>query len=314
MHQYIILVIIMVFGVAFFGSCTDETAEAPLQESNHSISKSKTSENVLLQSSTASGSLPPSRIYDSKANWFGNSAYYASFFEERMNGPSAEAQQLHVRATSLPYNGRVTRLYLSGAPEYHAEFNDGFLKGVAYWWAPDGKLVRSARGSEGDLEELDLNFVVNPIGEMIAEINAREVEPNQPVFRGSTKQFSEWNKYDSENRLTDGTTGELVSGQVKLYGDDKKLMSKTNYRDGVMHGFSNSYHSNGVQATKTIFSNGNKTGTETWWGDNGLKSYEVNFLHGKMNGLETIWGEDGSITSQLRFKVGKLAETVYTKE
>jgi antitoxin component YwqK of YwqJK toxin-antitoxin module len=314
MYQYFLFAKIMGLGLVFFGGCADETAESPLEESDDSISNEKTPKNILPQRSTASGSFPPSHIYDSETNWFGNSAYYATMFENRIETAPVEAQQLYVRATSLPYNGIVTRLYLSGAPEYYAEFHDGFLKGVACWWDPDGKLVRAAKGSGFDFEELDLNFVVNPIEKVVAEVNARETVPNQPVFRGSAKRFSEWNKYDSENRLTDGTTGELVSGQVKLYGDDKKLMSKTNYRDGVMNGFSNSYHSNGVQATKTIFSNGNKTGAETWWGDNGLKSYEVNFLKGKMNGLETIWGEDGSITSQLRYKDGKLAETIYSKE
>ena len=167
---------------------------------------------------------------------------------------------------------------------------------------------------EGDFEELDLSFVVNPIGKVVAEVNARKEEPHQPVFRGSVKQFEKWNEYDSENRLTDGTTSEVVSGQVKLYGDDGKLQSESNYQEGLVHGFSNSYHSNGVQATKTVFSNGNKAGTETWWGDKGLKSYEASFVNGKMNGLETIWGEDGSISSQLRYNDGKLVETVYTKE
>ena len=167
---------------------------------------------------------------------------------------------------------------------------------------------------EGNFEELDLSFVVNPIEKVVAEVNAREEEPHQPVFHGSVKRFEEWNEYDSENRLTDGTTGEPVSGQVKLYGDDGKLQSKTNYRDGLVHGFSNSYHSNGVQATKAVFSNGDKVGTDTWWRDNGLKSYEANFVNGKMNGLETLWSEDGSISSQLRYNDGKLVKTVYTKE
>jgi antitoxin component YwqK of YwqJK toxin-antitoxin module len=225
-----------------------------------------------------------------------------------------EVKRLYVRSIDQPYNGSIIRLYLSGSPEYQANFESGFRKGVAHWWSPDGELVRAAKGWGNDLEEIDVNSIVNTFDKVVAEVANYEPETDRHVFRGSAKSFEEWNKYDTENRLTDGTTGELVSGQVKLYGNDGKLQSESNYKDGLVHGFSNSYHSNGVQATKTVFSNGAKAGTETWWGDNGLKSYEVNFLNGKMNGIETIWGEDGSITSQLRFKVGKLAETVYTKE
>jgi antitoxin component YwqK of YwqJK toxin-antitoxin module len=279
------------------------------------------------------------------ADWSGNSAYYLATFEERYENAErqkkilvevpdgtdevdclppkleerivsepVEVKRLYVRTVDQPYTGRIIRLYLSGSPEYLANFESGFRKGVAYWWSPDGKLARAARGWGNELEEVDVNTVVNPFEKVIAEMTNREPESDKPFFRGSAKRFEEWNKYDSENRLTDGTTGELVSGQVKLYGDDGKLQSESHYQDGLVHGFSNSFHSNGVQATKTVFSNGDKTGTETWWGDNGLKSYEANFVNGKMNGLETIWGEGGSISSQLRYKDGKLVETVYTKE
>lgn len=315
MYHYFLFVMIMGLELSFCWGCADEVAQTPVQESNP-ISNQEIRNSIPRQNSALPVSFTPSRIYgsDSESNWVGNSAYYATIFEERMESASAEVRRLYVRATSSPYHGIVTRLYLSGAPEYQADFDDGFRKGVAYWWSPDGQLVRASNGLEGNFEELDLSFVVNPIEKVVAEVNAREEEPHQPVFHGSVKRFEEWNEYDSENRLTDGTTGEPVSGQVKLYGDDGKLQSKTNYRDGLVHGFSNSYHSNGVQATKTVFSNGDKVGTDTWWRDNGLKSYEANFVNGKMNGLETLWSEDGSISSQLRYNDGKLVETVYTKE
>ena len=69
-----------------------------------------------MENSALHASFTPSRIYgsDAESNWVGNSAYYATMFEERMESASAEVRRLYVRATSLPYNGVVTRLYLSG--------------------------------------------------------------------------------------------------------------------------------------------------------------------------------------------------------
>ena len=345
----VLFALICCFALFFLGGCGDEPVQSSDGESG-SVSDDVDRHDAALSPAPPSGqSQPsaPSRVDEPapSADWSGNSAYYLAKFEERYENverlkkilvevpdkgektegskPKLEEQivsepvevkRLYVRAVDQPYNGRIIRLYLSGSPEYQANFESGFRKGVAYWWSPDGKLVRATTGWGNDLEEVDVSTIVNPFDKVVAEVANREPESGQPVFRGSAKSFEEWNKYDAENRLIDGTTGEVVSGQVKLYGDDGKLQSESNYQDGLVHGFSNSYHSNGVQATKTVFSNGDKAGTETWWGDNGLKSYEANFVNGKMNGLETLWSEDGSISSQLRYNDGKLVETVYTKE
>ena len=341
--------LISCYALFLFSGCGDEPIQPPDSESNSSSDKVDRHNAALSPVPPSGQSQPsaPSRVDEPipSADWIGNSAHYLARFVERyenierqkkilievpdegeeaegskpkleeqiVNEP-VEVKRLYVRTIEKPYNGRITRLYLSGAPEHQANFDSGFRAGIAYWWNPDGKLVRAAKGWGNDIEEVDVNSIVNPFDKVVAEVANREPESDQPVFRGSAKSFEEWNKYDTENRLTDGTTGELVSGQVKLYGDDGKLQSESNYQNGLVHGFSNSYHSNGVQATKTVFSNGEKAGTETWWGENGLKSYEANFVNGKMNGLETLWSEDGSIASQLRYSDGKLVETVYSKE
>jgi antitoxin component YwqK of YwqJK toxin-antitoxin module len=337
------------FALFILGGCGDAPVQSSDGESD-SVSDNVDRHDAALSPAPPPGQSQPSA--PSRADeptpsddWSGNSAYYLAKFEERYENaerqnkilveipvqgeeregskPTLEEQivsepvevkRLYVRAVDQPYNGRITRLYLSGSPEYQANFESGFRKGVAHWWSPDGELVRAATGWGNDLEEVDVNTIVNPFDKVVAEVASREPESSRHVFRGSAKSFEEWNKYDPDNRLTDAITGEVVSGQVKLYGDDGKLQSESNYQDGLVHGFSNSYHSNGVQATKTVFSNGDKAGTETWWGDNGLKSYEANFVDGKLNGLETIWSDDGSISSQLRYNDGKLVETVYTKE
>ena len=341
--------LISCYALFLFSGCGDEPIQPPDSESNSSSDKVDRHNAALSPVPPSGQSQPsaPSRVDEPipSADWIGNSAHYLATFVERyenierqkkilievpdegeeaegskpkleeqiVNEP-VEVKRLYVRTIEKPYNGRITRLYLSGAPEHQANFDSGFRTGIAYWWSPDGKLVRAATGWGNDLEEVDVNSIENPFDKVVAALANREPESDQPVFRGSAKSFEEWNKYDAENRLTDGTTGELVSGQVKLYGDDGKLQSESNYQNGLVHGFSNSYHSNGVQATKTVFSNGEKAGTETWWGDNGLKSYEANFVDGQINGLETIWSEDGSISSQLRYSDGKLVETVYSKE
>lgn len=337
------------FALSLFSGCGDKPVQSSDGELGSASDNTDRHDADLSPTQPAGQFEPsaPSRVNEPtpSTDWIGNSAYYFAKFDERYENterqkkilaviPEAEEEvesanpkpeeqllteplevkRLYVRTVGEPYNGSIIRLYLSGSPEYHANFESGFRKGVAYWWSSDGELVRAVTGWGNDLEEVAVNSIVNPFDKIVAQVGNREPQSGQPVFRGSAKSFEEWNKYDTENRLTDGTTGELVSGQVKLYGNDGKLQSESNYKDGLVHGFSNSYHSNGVQATKTVFSNGAKAGTETWWGDNGLKSYEANFVNGKLNGLESLWSEDGSISSQLRYNDGKLVETVYPKE
>lgn len=337
------------FALCLFSGCGDEPIDSSGDDPGLALNHLDRNNSPVDPAEPPRQLLPsaPSRVDEPipTADWIGNSAYYIAMFEERYEnvetqknipvevpdegGETAgsksefeeriesepkEVKRLYARAGDQPFNGRIIRLYLSGSPEYQANFESGFRKGIAYWWSLDGELVRAAKGWGSDLEEIDVDSVVNPFGDIVAELGKRTIESGQPVFRGSAKSFEEWNEYDAENRLTDGTTGETVSGQVKLFGNDGKLQSETNYKDGLVHGVSNSYHPNGVQSTKTVFSNGEKAGTETWWGENGLKSYEANFANGKMNGLETIWSEDGSISSQLRYSEGKLVETVYSKE
>lgn len=282
------------------------------------------------------------------SQWVGNSAYYAATFEELMevverektiivqiaipdtDGVEVEAasrneekvvlepvnlMRLYVRVGTLPFTGSVTRLYLSGSPEFYATFENGFRTGIAYWWNADGKLLQVVKGWGGDEEELDVNAIADdPLSQITQKLAAREPDPNKPIFRGTQDGFDDWNNYDADGKLVDGSTGEVVSGQIKLYGEDGKLESETSYLDGQMHGASNSYHTNGVQSIKTLFSRGEKTGTETWWSDNGMKSYEVNYSNGKINGLETIWDEAGAILSQNRYQEGELVETVYEKK
>ena len=108
--------------------------------------------------------------------------------------PPSRLKQLYVRATSLPtvqWSHQLLAFTFRGHPSTMPTFNDGFLKGVACTGgSPDGKLVRAGKGFGGmNFEELDLNFVVNPIEKVVAagERN-RETEPNQPVFRGSAKR------------------------------------------------------------------------------------------------------------------------------
>jgi hypothetical protein len=348
-RQHVLLGLICSYATLSFCGCGDEPPTSPSDDAGSTSDGSGTGNGISTSIDPPGQRVPsaPSRADEPipSRNWIGNSALYLTTFEERYENREikksilvevpdegeetegskpkfeervvtepVEAKRLYVRTDGQPFDGRITRLYLSGSPEHQADFDSGFRKGMAYWWSLDGKLTRVAKGWGRDLEELDANSTPNPFDEAVAEVGKLEPDSRQSVFRGSARNFEEWNKYDSKNRLTDRSTGELVTGQVKLYGDDGKLQSEANYKDGVVHGFTNSYHSNGVQATKTVYSNGEKAGTETWWGDNGFKSYEANYVGGEMNGLETIWSDDGSISSQLRYAEGKLVESVYTKE
>ena len=335
--------ILTCLALIFLGACGDDKPQNPGKASTHDHEDSKVEGEASEPSRQAQATAPVREQEPPPAsNWVGNSAYYAATFEERMDtairekttevlvavpsedGVENEASRketkvvtesvnllrLYVRSGSTPFTGSVTRLYLSGAPEFHSTFDDGFRNGIAYWWDKNGNLTQATKGWGDGEVNLDLNATANPIQEILQELAKSAAEPDKPIFRGTLGSFDDWNGYDDEGRLLDGSTGEIVSGEIKLYGEDGKLESEAGYLEGVKHGASNNFHQNGVQSMKTLFARGVKTGTETWWSDNGLKTYEANFVNGNLNGLETVWDENGVIISQHRYQEGDLVETI----
>lgn len=329
----------------FFNGCgKDGGPEEPSQEGNASAA-SGTPENKPPPPPQTSPSAPTREDQPAvPANWFGTSAEYAATFEERLedaevqktitvevpvpeNAPDDaepttreevisephQFRRLYARADSRPHTGVITRVYLSGAPEFRATFEDGFRKGVAYWWSPEGVLLNAVEGWGALEKELDVNATASPLDAVKEELAGHESDPNKPVFRGGSSDFDKWGKHDDDGRLTDARTGEIVSGLIQLYGPDGKIQTENHYQDGQLHGDSKTYHASGVQSMKVPFSRGEKSGTETWWGDNGLKTYEANYLNGELNGLETTWDETGAIITQNRYQDGKLVETVYER-
>ena len=347
-NLFLLFNILTSLGLTFLASCGDDATQSAKPDGDEiapatpSLEKPEVSRQARPSAPLRTDEPPP------PSEWVGNSAYYAATFEERMevverektivvqiaipdtDGVEIEAasrneekvvvepvnlMRLYVRAGSLPFTGSVTRLYLSGTPEFHATFGNGFRTGIAYWWNAGGKLLQAVKGWGDEEEELDVNAIADdPLSQITQKLAATEPDPNKPIFRGTHDGFDDWNNYGEDGKLVDGSTGEVVSGQIKLYGENGKLESETSYLDGQMHGASNSYHANGVQSMKMLYSRGEKTGTETWWGDNGMKSYEANYSNGKRNGLETIWDETGAILSQQRYQEGELVETVYEKK
>ena len=278
------------------------------------------------------------------ANWIGTSAEYAATFEERLEDAEVEKiitvevpllenapddaepttreevvsdphqfGRLYARAEARPHTGVITRIYLSGAPEFRATFKDGFRNGIAYWWSAEGVLLKAVEGWGGLEKELDVNATASPLEAVKAELADHETDPSRPVFRGGSTDFDKWGRHDDEGRLIDARTGEVISGLIQLYGSDGKVQMEEHYQNGQLHGDTKHYHANGIQSMKVPFSGGKKFGTETWWGDNGLKTYEANYLNDELNGLETIWDETGAIVTQYRYQDGKLVETVYER-
>ena len=232
--------------------------------------------------------------------------------EEVISEPH-QFKRLYVRANASPYTGALTRVYLSGAPEHRATFENGFRKGIAYWWSSEGVLLRAAEGWGALEKELDANATASPLDAVKEELAKHEADPNKPAFRGGSSDFDKWGKHDDDGRLTDVRTGEIVSGLIQLFDDNGKIQTEEHYQDGQLHGSTKHYHANGVQSMKVPFSHGEKSGTETWWGDNGLKTYKANYLNGELNGMETTWDETGAIVTQNRYQDGKLVEAVYER-
>ena len=339
-----LLFLVLFVGFLFQLGCGQDSGKGPAESSDDGDGKTGQATGGGESASSVKPSAPI-RSDDSPptTNWIGNGGFYQASFEERfevvevektikvlialpsvdgVDGPASREEdqlvkepvdmlRLYVRSTGEPYTGSIIRTFTSGEPEYHAKFEDGFRMGIAYEWDKEGKLTKAMKGWGGNNEvDLDLSITADPLAKVLQQLSGRAVDPEEPIFRGTLDTFQDWNDYDSEDRLLNGESGEIVSGKVRLYGSDGKIEAESNYVDGKKHGIENVYHPNGVQSMKVLYAQGVKTGTETWWNANGLKSYEANFVNGQLNGIETIWNESGAIISQQRLDNGKVVEVL----
>lgn len=121
-----------------------------------------------------------------------------------------------------------------------------------------------------------------------------------------------------------------VSGEVIERYRDGGLKSATVFSNGLLHGVSEGYYTNGQIQVREYFTNGISHGTRTkWhmggatqsvaeivggelhglfrrWHENGQLAQEVPMVKGQPDGLSRAWHENGRLKAEARLEAGKV--------
>ena len=101
-----------------------------------------------------------------------------------------------------------------------------------------------------------------------------------------------------------GTTNLFTGLLVDTYeaGSRKSLTPVSN---GLLHGVSRGWYTNGQQQVEEHYSAGTSHGLRTKWHLNGQKLSEVTIVDGKLEGTFQRWDERGALTEEIEMKAGQ---------
>lgn len=116
----------------------------------------------------------------------------------------------------------------------------------------------------------------------------------------------------AELQLRDGRLHRLAetnafTGWMVEHYEDGALRSRSALSNGLLHGLSEGWHTNGqLQVTET-FREGVSHGLRSKWHPSGSKLSEGQIVDGKFNGVFRKWHENGVLAEQLEFVNGQPA-------
>lgn len=87
--------------------------------------------------------------------------------------------------------------------------------------------------------------------------------------------------------------------------EDATRKSLSAISNGLLHGLSLGWHTNGQQQVEEHFVAGTSHGLRTKWHPNGQKLSEVNIVEGKLHGTFRRWDEQGALTEEIEMKDGQ---------
>jgi antitoxin component YwqK of YwqJK toxin-antitoxin module len=75
-----------------------------------------------------------------------------------------------------------------------------------------------------------------------------------------------------------------LHGLIRTYSFGSRLSSETQYTNGIMTGFKNTWYQNGKKQEEGFYVNGKREGKVTWYYEDGKKSIEYTYVNGDLNG------------------------------
>ncbi len=92
------------------------------------------------------------------------------------------------------------------------------------------------------------------------------------------------------------------TGTVVEYFAPGRLQSRSVVSNGLLHGVSEGWHTNGVRQVAEIFVAGRSEGVRVKWYPSGAKMSEAEIVAGKLNGTFRRWHENGKLAEQIELR------------
>lgn len=100
-------------------------------------------------------------------------------------------------------------------------------------------------------------------------------------------------------------TGKSYTGTFKEYDYDKRLLSETGIKDGLLDGITTIYFPSGAKKEIRSYLGGQKHGIWTTWNEAGGKTAEASFTNGKKDGSWYVWDDKGTKRYEMFYKNGE---------
>ncbi|MBI5800998.1 MAG: toxin-antitoxin system YwqK family antitoxin [Verrucomicrobia bacterium] len=105
-----------------------------------------------------------------------------------------------------------------------------------------------------------------------------------------------------DGRLHRPAQGEPFTGTVVEYYAPGRLQSRSVISNGLLHGLSEGWHTNGVRQVAENFVGGISEGVRVKWYPGGMKLSEAAITGGKLNGTFRRWHENGKLAEQIELR------------
>lgn len=105
-----------------------------------------------------------------------------------------------------------------------------------------------------------------------------------------------------DGRLFRPRQGEAFTGTVVEYYSPGRLQSRSVISNGLLHGLSEGWHTNGVRQVTENFVAGVSEGVRVKWYPGGAKLSEAAIAGGKLNGTFRRWHENGRLAEQIELR------------
>lgn len=98
---------------------------------------------------------------------------------------------------------------------------------------------------------------------------------------------------------------EPFTGNVIEHYESGTMKSRTGVRDGMLHGLSEGWYSNGQLQVSETFQDGVSHGIRTKWREDGTKLSEGEIVQGAFEGVFRKWHQNGQLEQEIPMKKGQ---------